>query len=131
MTVAPVRRDADTAQFLDGTSLGEFRLRRCPDGHWSEPAAQVCSTCGSVDLDWAAASGLGTLISWVVTHGRADAGRPPPLAVLAIVELDEGPWWWTRVEGIEPDAVTAGMRLRAHFERADDEHEAVPVFSPA
>jgi uncharacterized OB-fold protein len=128
MTVAPVRRNAQTAEFLDGTSAGVFRLRRCAEGHWSEPSAQVCTTCGSVDLAWAASSGTGQVVSWTVTHGRPGGDAPPPVAVLAIVQLDEGPWWWTRLEGLDPARLASGLRVRADFERADADHEAVPVF---
>jgi uncharacterized protein len=133
--VGPVVRDEATAAFFDGTAAGEFRLRHCPAGHFSEPAATQCTTCGSTSLSWRAAAGLARLVSWTVSYGRAEEGEPPPRTMLAIGELDEGPWWWSQLVGFEPAAagqpgaeLAAGARLRIEFRRADDEHEAVPVF---
>jgi uncharacterized OB-fold protein len=137
MTVRRIGRDANTAPFLDGTARGEFLLRRCHTGHWSEPAAQVCTTCGRRDLEWVASSGAARLVSWAVSYGRPKDDGPASRTVLAIVELDEGPWWWTRLVDVDPDAVAAGMTLRVGFERpggegdGEDEDEYLPVFRPA
>jgi uncharacterized OB-fold protein len=87
MSVGPVVRDEATAAFFDGTAAGEFLLRHCPAGHFSEPAATQCTTCGSVELSWRAAAGLARLVSWTVSYGRAAEGEPPPRIVLAIGEL--------------------------------------------
>lgn len=124
MTVAAVRKDDDTAAFLDGTATGEFRIKRCPEGHSAEPSAGVCGRCGASELVWCAATGGARLISWTVTHARADGSN----TVLAIVELDEGPWWWTQLADADPDTLVANLRVRVDFQRADAEHEAVPVF---
>ena len=118
MTVGPVERDDATAAFFDGTAAGQFLLRRCPAGHYSEPAAVQCTTCGTTELHWEPASGGATLISWAVTGG----------IILVIAELDEGPWWWSQLagSGAEP---AVGQRLQIAF--AQSEHEAVPVFRQA
>lgn len=130
MSVGPLERDTDTAPFLDGTARGEFLLRRCPAGHWSEPSAATCTACGSVDLDWAASTGDARLVSWAVTHGRPDGDTPPAQRVLAVVELAEGPWWWTTLVDADPAALTPGTALRVDFARAAEQYEAVPVFRP-
>jgi uncharacterized protein len=128
MSVGPVARDAATAEFFDGTSAGQFLLRRCPAGHISEPAVAQCTTCAATNLAWAVARGGATLVSWVVSYGRAAEGEPPTQTVLVIGELDEGPWWWTQLDGA-CDELAVGRRLRIEFRRAaDGEHEAVPVF---
>jgi uncharacterized OB-fold protein len=131
MSVGPVVRDEPTAAFFDGTAAGQFLLRYCPAGHFSEPAAAQCTQCGSTELSWQPAAGLARLVSWTVSYGKAADGEPPPRSVLVIGELDEGPWWWSQLAGFEPAAagqLAAGERLRIEFHRADDEHEAVPVF---
>ncbi|HEX4430796.1 MAG TPA: hypothetical protein VHZ96_16130 [Frankiaceae bacterium] len=127
MTIGPFARDADTEEFLNGTAAGEFLLRHCPDGHFSEPAAASCTTCGSPDVEYKAASGHARLVSWAVTHGKADDGSPA-LSVLAIGELEEGPWWWSCIPGADPDGLSVGAPLSVDFERAGKEHEALPVF---
>lgn len=131
MTVGPVDRDAATAEFFDGTAAGRFLLRRCPAGHFSEPPAAACTTCASTDLSWAAAGGGGTLVSWTVVWGRPSSDSEPDRTVLAIGELDEGPWWWSQLVGSDPASLTVGQRLRIEFRRAADELEAVPVFVSA
>jgi uncharacterized OB-fold protein len=124
MTVAPLVRDADTAEFLDGTARGELLLRRCHEGHWSEPSAQACTTCLTPELVWSPAAGTATLVSWVVPHGPEGAEAPAVIAA-----LDEGPWWWScLVDGVDPAVLQVGLPLVVAFERASPEHEAVPVF---
>jgi uncharacterized protein len=131
MTAGPVVRDDATAEFFDGTARGQFLLRRCPAGHFSEPAAAQCTSCTSTELDWVPAGGGATLLSWAVTWSRPPAGEEPQRTILVIGELDEGPWWWTQLAGdADPEAaaLAPGRRLRIDFERADAQYEAVPVF---
>lgn len=131
MPVGPVRRDDDTATFFDGTARGQFLLRRCPDGHHSGPAAQLCAACASTELQWVPAAGGARVVSWSVTHGRPTPDSPGARTVLAVTELDEGPWWWSQIIDADPDTITEGQRLRVAFQRFDDRHEAVPVFQLA
>lgn len=130
--VSPVGRNDDTADFFDAAARGEFLLRRCrPDGHWNRPQAAVCATCGATDLEGAPAAGRARLVSWVVVHPRPGAdGVAPPPTTPAIVELEEGPWWWTQVVGAEPASLSGGQALQVVFERPEGS-EAVPVFTPA
>ena len=128
MSVGPVVRDAATAEFFDGAAAGQVLLRRCVSGHFSEPQAAQCTTCGSTGLAWAPASGGATLVSWAVTWGRAAAGQEPERTVLVTAEFDEGPWWWSQLADADPAALAAGQRLTVEFRRADGEHEPVPVF---
>jgi uncharacterized OB-fold protein len=129
MSVGPVQRDEATAEFFDGAEAGQFLLRQCAEGHFSEPAVAVCTTCGRAELDWVPAAGGATLVSWAVSHGRPAGDEPPPRTVLVIGQLDEGPWWWAQLD--DPDGggrLAAGRRLRVEFRRADGEYEPVPVF---
>jgi uncharacterized protein len=131
MSVGPVVRDEATAEFFDGTAAGRLLLRRCPAGHVSEPAAAQCTTCAATNLASVPAGGGATLVSWAVSWSRPAEGEETRKTVLVIGELDEGPWWWTQLVGdTEPDAaaLAPGRRLRIDFQRADAEHEAVPVF---
>jgi uncharacterized OB-fold protein len=60
-------------------------------------------------------------------------GHEPVRTVVGIVELDEGPWWWCRLVGVDPDANLAGLRVEVEFVPSgpESEHETVPVFRPA
>jgi uncharacterized OB-fold protein len=156
MTVGAVQSDAATAEFLAGTARGELLLRHCAAcGAFSRPQAQSCEQCQSADLTWARACGQGTVVSWSVVHGRAAGGGPPPRTVVAIVELDEGPWLHAQLADAEPGTLSGdpaspdpagpdpgspdpgsprpadgGLRVTASFERAPG-GEAIPVFRPA
>lgn len=128
----PVARNQATSAFFDGTARGEFLLGRCrPHGHWNRPQAESCWSCGTTDLEPAASSGRASLVSWVVVHPRPRPdGDPAPPSVPAIVEFEEGPWWWTQIVGVEPSDLRGGLPLEVVFERPDGS-EAVPVFKPA
>jgi uncharacterized OB-fold protein len=130
MTLGPVARDSRTADFFDGTARGELLLRTCPAGHWSEPEAASCSTCGSPELSWTASAGRARLVTWSVVHGRANEEGVASSQVIAVVELDEGPWWWTALQEVAEPA--EGMPLRVAFTTPESEDtESLPYFVPA
>jgi uncharacterized protein len=131
VTVGPVDKDEATAEFFAGTTAGQLLLRRCPDGHFSEPPSTACTTCGSTDLSWAPAAGGATLVSWTVVWERAASDTEASRTVLVIGELDEGPWWWSQLVDADPASLAVGQRLRVEFRRAAADHEAVPVFALA
>jgi uncharacterized OB-fold protein len=126
MPVGPVARDARTAPFFDGTSRGEFLIRRCQHcGAAGEPTIEQCPRCGSAELEWSRADGAATLVSWTVVPGREGGAT-----ILAIGQLAEGPWWWAQLADADPGALRSGAPLRISFER-DGGQEAVPIFRPA
>jgi uncharacterized OB-fold protein len=127
MAVGSVHRDAATTEFFDGTAAGQLLIRRCEDsGHLLAPQSRTCEGCRSDRLAWVPANGTGTVVSWSIVHGR-DGSR----TVVAIVELDEGPWLHTQLVDVDPDAVEGGQRVTVAFQRPDgDGGEAVPVFRP-
>lgn len=81
---------------------------------------------GAQDLEWVAASGLGTVYATTVMRVR------PPAAPynVCLVQLEEGPRMMSRVEGIGPEEVRVGMAVRARIVR-DDAGEPLVVFEPA
>jgi acetyl-CoA acetyltransferase/uncharacterized OB-fold protein len=130
-SVGVVRADERSAEFLAGAARGELMIKRC-DGcaAWLAPSASGCPSCGdNATPSWVRACGLGRLVSWAVVYPKSDDG---PLAVPALVELDEGPW------------LATGLRLRDQAELADlrvwqpvtakfaagTQGESYPVFCP-
>jgi uncharacterized OB-fold protein len=91
-------------------------IKRCAACRsWAAPDASDCTGCGGAELTWATASGDATLVSWAVSHGRPGAAAPP--AVLALVELTEGPWLHSRLlDDVDPAGLREGLPLCAHFE---------------
>src|ERR1700689_2902436 len=121
-----VRRDDATAGFFDGTARGEFLLvQDTQTGEVLGP--QFDTTVDPERYVRTAAAGTGTVVSWVVVHQRETDGSTSRIPV-AIVELDEGPWWWTSVTGADPDEELLDRRVRVAFETVGD-GEAIPYFT--
>lgn len=71
-------------------------------------------------LEWRVSEGAGSVYATTVLRRRDE--EP---ANLALIDLDEGFRMMSRVEGIAPEAVAIGMRVRVRAGRE------VPVFEPA
>ena len=100
------------AQFHAFLAEGKFMIQRSAStGKWVfYPRVAVPGT-GETDLEWVAPSGLGTVCATTVTRVRPEQGGDYNIA---LIDLDEGPRILSRVTGLAPDAVTIGMRVRAH-----------------
>jgi uncharacterized OB-fold protein len=79
---------------------------------------------GCTDLEWVAASGLGTVYATSVMHQRDPANNYN----VALIDLAEGPRMMSRVEGIAPEAVKIGMHVKAKI--VQDNGRALVVFTP-
>ena len=82
------------------------------------PASAVCARCRGARLDVTRCCGDGTVVSWRTVHGD-------PSTVLAIVELDEGPWLYTFLT--ESPRADAPGPLRVSFQ-GREEGKRYPVF---
>jgi uncharacterized OB-fold protein len=123
-----IQRDDATAAFLDGTKRGEFLLvKDTQTGQILPPQFDVSIEPGR--FVYLPAAGTGTIISWTVVHQRAADGSVSRLPV-GIVELDEGPWWWTSFPEADPEADLYGLRVKAAYDLIGkgDNAEAVPHF---
>ena len=90
---------------------GEFRLQCC-----SACRKQIfyprtlCPYCGSIALEWRAASGRGTVYSTTTVRQKPERGGDYNISV---IELAEGARMLSRVEGIEVADVRIGMPVEA------------------
>ena len=92
MNLLPLQRDAWSTEFFDAAARGRLMALRCQDCHeWSGPQARRCAYCSSNQVSWAEATGHGKIVSWTAPHLR-DGDSSRPAYVVALVELDEGPW---------------------------------------
>jgi uncharacterized OB-fold protein len=124
MPVGPVGRDESSTPFFEGSARGEFLIRRCRTcGSASEPQVTTCASCSGIDLVWEPAGGGARLVSWAVTYD-VDSGDA---TVLAIAQLDEGPWWWSQIAGADLELLAVGTPLQIQFDRSGDS-ESVPIF---
>ncbi len=119
MDVGIIHRDERSAAFFDAAAQETLLIKRCGGcDAWLGPEAGGCPGCGAVGaggLIWAPASGQGILISWAVVRPPLATPRAAVPAVLALVELDEGPWLHTLLETGDPSLLKAGVPVQAHF----------------
>ncbi len=129
MALVPVARDHASAEFFDGTRIGELRLpRRRDTGEYLSPHTPIAP---GDDVEQVAACGTGRVVTWSAVHHKLPDGGAFRL-VVGIVELDEGPWWWTRLAEVDPDADLSDLRVQVAFEPSgpEPEHEVIPYFRP-
>jgi len=83
----------------------------------------ICPFTGSSRLEWRVSAGLGTVYATTVTHPREGASYN-----VALIDCDEGFRLMSRVEGIPPEAVKIGLRVRFRVHRPGDDEPPYPVF---
>ena len=91
----------------------------------------MCPACGSLDYEWAKASGRGIVHTFTIVH------RPTlpafedriPYNVIA-VRLDEGVFMVSNLVDCPPDEIRIGMPVEVEFEPLTDEI-TLPKFRPA
>jgi uncharacterized OB-fold protein len=76
-------------------------------------------------LEWKLSAGLGTVHATTTLHPRNGA----PYDV-SLIDVDEGFRMMSRVEGIDPQNVRIGMRVKVRMVPGEDEQPAYPVFVP-
>jgi uncharacterized OB-fold protein len=93
---------------VEAEGQGRFLGLRCGDCRTlTFPARSTCSLCGSIHLSPVEIAGRGEIRTFTVIR-VAPLGFKPPY-VVALVELEDGPWVMGNLEGFEPDE--AGMDL--------------------
>jgi len=128
--VRQVGGDPADLPFWQACKEGRFLLHRCETCGRSYWPATRCLEHGNQAMRWVEASGTGTLYTYTVMHKaytRDTVGKVP--FVVAVVQLDEGPFFHTNVVGCAPDAVAVGQRLKAEM----SQHASgltIPVFRP-
>lgn len=118
------RVSPEAKEFFAGAVRGELRVQRCRSCglHHHYPRI-ACPHCGSSELEWVTASGLGTVHTFTVIRQQ---GIPPfneqvPF-VVALVDLEEpGARFIAQLPTVAPAAVSIGMRVQATFKSATDE----------
>lgn len=84
--------DELTTPYWEGVAEGELRIQRCRDcGNVWLPPRSECPNCWGDSWEREAASGRGTLISWIVYHRAYHPYFEDRLPYnVAVVELEEG-----------------------------------------
>lgn len=118
---------APQQEYFAHLSAGRFMIQRSRStGEYVFYPRVAAPRSGATDLEWVAVSGLGTVYASTVMRVRPPAS---PYNV-CVVELEEGPRMMSRVEGIPPQDVQVGLRVRARI-TSDAEGAPLVVFDPA
>lgn len=127
MPLLPINRDAASAEFFDGAAAGAFLLvQDVRTGDFHGP--QFDRSADPQRYVPTPAAGTGTIVSWAVVHHRPPAAAVARI-VVGIVELAEGPWWWTEIADADPDSDLDGAQVEVAFARiGTDADEVQPYF---
>jgi len=123
----------ETREFWEGCRAGELRLQRCDAcAKVYFPMRPFCPACSSRSVTTFAASGRGTLHSYVINHRPAPGFEADAPYAIAVVLLDEGPKMMTNIRGIEntPENLVLDMPLEVTFEKIT-EQLSLPQWKPA
>lgn len=114
------------ARYFQLLGEGRFLIQKCGDcaGHVFYPR-QICPHCHSAALSFVVPKGTGTVYSTTTVRRKLEAGGDYDLS---LIDLDEGVRMMSRVEGVSPDEVRIGMRVKARV--ALGGNEPLVVFDP-
>ena len=95
------------------------------------PAGPLCPCCSSQDTNWVAASGHGTVYSWIVVRHPvpADIYSDEVPYVVALIDLVEGVRMPTNLVNCDVDAITGGMKVEVVFKYSTP-IITLPCFAP-
>ncbi len=115
------------ARYQAALNEGRFLIQRCEGcaKHVFYPR-QLCPHCGGASLAWVEPSGNGTVYSTTTVRRKPEAGGDYDVS---LIDLDEGVRMMSRVEGVPPQEVKIGMRVKAKLIEAKGAR--MVVFEPA
>jgi len=116
--------------FWEGCENGSFLLHRCNKcGAHYWPASR-CVEHGDDDMQWVEASGRGRVYTYTVMHRAYTPDKKDKVPfVIAVVQLEEGPFYHSNIVDCPYDAVAIDMQLEVVM----TPHESgltIPQFRP-
>jgi uncharacterized OB-fold protein len=108
----------DSQPYWDGLKAHRLLLQRCARckkiRHYPRP---VCAVCHSMECDWVAASGRGTVHSWTVSHHAFHPGFKRELPYVQItVDLEECVRMQGRLVAGDPGELRLGTAVAVLFD---------------
>jgi uncharacterized OB-fold protein len=130
--VLPDVADPESGPFWEGCARGELLVQRCGScGRRRVPPRPMCPWCRSLDDEWEAVSGRGTVWSFVVAHPPllpayqafapynvvvVSLDEDPALRLVGNLVADEG----APVNSVDPATIRIGEPVRVVFDRVAD-----------
>jgi uncharacterized OB-fold protein len=119
----------DNQFFWEGAAKGQLLIQRCTEcGKLRHPPGPMCPSCHSLKWDTVAASGRGTVHSFVVMHRPAIPPFETPNPIV-LVDLEEGVRLVAGIGGIAPEKIAIGMPVEVEFPEVEPGY-FVPNFRP-
>ncbi|WP_327151778.1 Zn-ribbon domain-containing OB-fold protein [Nocardia sp. NBC_01329] len=92
---------------------GALMIRRCGScSRLFAPPVTRCSACRGDDFEQVPAAGSGSIVCWRTVTWAPDPDADAVESMIAIVELDEGPWVYTTIDGEPPRSGCRPVRVR-------------------
>jgi uncharacterized OB-fold protein len=115
------------AIYREHLAAGRFEMQVCSVcAKQIFPPRVACPYCTSNAFRWQPASGFGSVYSTTVVHDRPEQGGNRNIA---LIDLAEGARMMSRVEGIAPEQVRIGMKVKVRIAATDV--GPLVVFDPA
>ena len=93
------------ADYQEGLKQGKFIGLRCSEcEEVNFPPRAVCSICGGKRLERTEVKGKGYIRSYTVARVAPRGFKPS--YIVALVELEQGPWVIGNIMDVDPDAIT-------------------------
>jgi uncharacterized OB-fold protein len=106
-----------------------FLLHRCEVCGRSYWPASTCVDHGGAAMNWVDATGRGEVHTFTVVHHVYDQSMVDKVPyVVAVVQLDEGPFFHTDIVECRPADVHIGMRVEVTFDDVDTD-TVIPRFA--
>ncbi|EME67245.1 hypothetical protein G352_01002 [Rhodococcus ruber BKS 20-38] len=118
-----------TSRRRENTRLGKLIIWKCRGcTALLAPLTTFCPSCENGNLEPIDSAGAGMIVSCRVVDRAPDpvCGAPCP-SVIAIVELDEGPWVYSWIDGDVPMPLDRPVRVSF---RHTQPGERFPIFRP-
>jgi uncharacterized OB-fold protein len=92
-------------KFTEALKEGRFLGLKCHQcGGYTAPPQKVCSGCGSEDMEIVELSRRGKVRTFTVIHVAAEGYQAP--YIVALIELEEGPWVTANIININHEEAT-------------------------
>jgi len=126
----PLITSPHTQAFWDAAADGRLVVQKCTDcGRLIFYPRPLCINCFSDQLEWQEVSGKGEVHTFSVIHAAPLVGFEEEMPyILAVVQLEEGPFMMANIRNCDPDNVRVGLKVNVIFEERDG--RAIPQFVP-
>lgn len=102
MTLTVSDLDTENVEYFNYCAAGDFHLQKCAEcGMIRYPPGVGCSNCASLDSEWIAVKGKGTVHSYSeVHHGIQPAFKERTPYLILVVDLDTQKGWPSEHEAL-------------------------------